>query len=80
MNWLRPNGEKTSLNKKQIKIARALISVFDKSGVLELAQFLEKINVEILSTGGTEKFLKIKISPLLILVIIHSSQRLWMGA
>ena len=45
------------LNKKQIKIARALISVFDKSGIVELAKFLKKINVEILSTGGTAKIL-----------------------
>ena len=52
-----------SLNKKQIKIARALISVFDKSGVVELAQFLKNINVEILSTGGTEKILKDKNIP-----------------
>ena len=52
-----------ALNKKQIKIARALISVFDKSGVVELAQFLKNINVEILSTGGTEKILKDKNIP-----------------
>ena len=52
-----------ALNKKQIKIARALISVFDKSGIVELAQFLENINVEILSTGGTEKILKDKNIP-----------------
>ena len=46
------------LNKKQIKISRALISVYDKSGVVGLAQFLKNINVEILSTGGTGKILK----------------------
>ena len=46
------------LNKKPIKINRALISVFDKTGVVELAQKLEKIDVEILSTGGTAKTLK----------------------
>lgn len=37
---------------------RALISVFDKDGVLELAKFLEKKDVEIISTGGTFKYLK----------------------
>ena len=42
-----------SLNKKPIKINRALISVFDKTGVVELAQSLQDHNVEILSTGGT---------------------------
>ena len=46
------------LNKEPIKINRALISVFDKTGVVELAQKLEKIGVEILSTGGTTKALK----------------------
>ena len=46
------------LNKEPIKINRALISVFDKTGVIEFAQKLEKIGVEILSTGGTAKTLK----------------------
>ncbi len=39
-------------------IKRALISVFDKSNLLELATFLKSIDVEIISTGGTYKFLK----------------------
>ncbi len=38
-------------------IQRALISVSDKSGVIEFAQALSKMNVEILSTGGTAKLL-----------------------
>ena len=46
------------LNKRPIKVNRALISVFDKTGVVELAQKLEKIGIEILSTGGTAKTLK----------------------
>lgn len=37
---------------------RALISVFKKDGVLELAKFLEDRDVEIISTGGTFKYLK----------------------
>jgi phosphoribosylaminoimidazolecarboxamide formyltransferase/IMP cyclohydrolase len=36
---------------------RALISVSDKSGILEFAQGLHELNVEILSTGGTAKLL-----------------------
>ena len=36
---------------------RALISVSDKSGVLELAQVLNESGVEIISTGGTAKLL-----------------------
>ncbi|MBS3097765.1 IMP cyclohydrolase, partial [Candidatus Woesearchaeota archaeon] len=35
------------------KIKRALISVFDKRGVVEFARELKSLNVEILSTGGT---------------------------
>tara|TARA_B100000700_G_C15005971_1_gene838536 strand:- start:36 stop:1589 length:1554 start_codon:yes stop_codon:yes gene_type:complete len=42
-----------SLNKNPININRALISVFDKTGIIELAQSLHANNVEILSTGGT---------------------------
>jgi len=37
---------------------RALISVFDKNGILEFANFLVKHGVEIISTGGTYKHLK----------------------
>jgi phosphoribosylaminoimidazolecarboxamide formyltransferase/IMP cyclohydrolase len=41
-----------------IKIKRALISVSDKTGILELAKELNKFGVEILSTGGTAKLLR----------------------
>jgi len=41
-----------------VKIKRALISVSDKNGVVELAQALSKFGVEIISTGGTAKLLK----------------------
>lgn len=37
---------------------RALISVFDKEGVLDFAKFLVSKDVEIVSTGGTYKYLK----------------------
>ena len=37
---------------------RALISVSDKSGVVEFALGLEALGFEILSTGGTYKILK----------------------
>ncbi len=39
------------------KISRALISVFDKQGVVEFAQTLRRFQVEIISTGGTAKVL-----------------------
>jgi phosphoribosylaminoimidazolecarboxamide formyltransferase/IMP cyclohydrolase len=34
-------------------IRRALISVSDKRGIVELAKVLHQLGVEILSTGGT---------------------------
>lgn len=39
-------------------IKRALISVYDKEGILEIGKFLENKGVEIISTGGTYKHLK----------------------
>jgi phosphoribosylaminoimidazolecarboxamide formyltransferase/IMP cyclohydrolase len=38
-------------------IKRALISVYNKNGLLELARFLTSREVEIISTGGTYKYL-----------------------
>ncbi len=40
-----------------VPIRRALISVSDKDGVVELARALDGLGVEILSTGGTAKLL-----------------------
>jgi phosphoribosylaminoimidazolecarboxamide formyltransferase/IMP cyclohydrolase len=40
------------------KIERAIISVTDKSGVVDFAKALSKFGVEILSTGGTAKALR----------------------
>ena len=39
-------------------IARALLSVSDKKGIVELAAFLHKKGIEIISTGGTMKAIK----------------------
>src|SRR5215471_10800538 len=39
-------------------VQRALISVFDKTGVLEFSRRLVVLGVEILSTGGTAKLLR----------------------
>ena len=41
-----------------LKIARALVSVSDKSGLVELGRALARHGVEILSTGGSAKALK----------------------
>jgi len=39
-------------------VERALISVFDKSGIVEFAKRLAALKIEILSTGGTAKLLR----------------------
>jgi phosphoribosylaminoimidazolecarboxamide formyltransferase/IMP cyclohydrolase len=41
-----------------VKIKRALISLSDKTGILDLAHELKKFGVEIISTGGTAKLLR----------------------
>jgi len=41
-----------------IKMKRALISVSDKTGILELVKSLQKYDIEIISTGGTAKMLR----------------------
>ena len=41
-----------------IKIKRALISVSDKIGIIDFAAALERMNCEIISTGGTKKVLE----------------------
>jgi len=43
--------------KKMVKIKRALISVSNKDGIVEFAEFLQSLDIEILSTGGTAKLL-----------------------
>ena len=39
-------------------IQRALLSVSDKSGIVEFARCLHKLGIELLATGGTSKLLK----------------------
>src|SRR5947207_10620195 len=40
------------------KIERALLSVFDKTGLIPFAETLVKAGVELISTGGTAKALR----------------------
>jgi len=44
------------MNRK--KVARALVSVYDKTGLVELGKNLDKYGIEILSTGSTAKVLR----------------------
>ncbi len=41
-----------------MKVRRALVSVHDKTGVVELARALRELGVELLSTGGTARLLR----------------------
>ena len=45
------------IHKEKTKIQHALISVSDKTGIVEFAQKLEKRGIKILSTGGTARTL-----------------------
>lgn len=49
-------GKQMSLDK--VKIRRALLSVSDKTGLIELATALDAKGVELLSTGGTAKAIR----------------------
>jgi len=46
------------MTKELASVKRALISVSDKTGIVEFSQALHEMDVEILSTGGTYKLLK----------------------
>ena len=47
-----------TLNKENIEIKRALISVYDKTGLIDFSKKLIERGIEILSTGGTANVLK----------------------
>lgn len=50
--------EERLLSEKRTKVATALVSVSDKTGVVDLGKALAKRGVKILSTGGTAKALR----------------------
>ena len=52
--------ENPQLNNENVKINRALISVFDKIGLDKLAKEFVSRGIEIMSTGGSAKFLRDK--------------------
>ena len=58
------NNNKENFFTKDIKIKRALISVTDKLDLEKIAKVLIKNKIEILSTGGTAKYLKQNSIPL----------------
>jgi phosphoribosylaminoimidazolecarboxamide formyltransferase/IMP cyclohydrolase len=52
--------ENPQLNNENVKINRALISVFDKTGLDKLAKEFVSRGIEIISTGGSAKYLRDK--------------------
>ncbi len=58
----RDPGSEVDMNTKKVnhpvKVGRALISVSDKTGIVEFAEELSRFGIEIISTGGTKKILK----------------------
>src|SRR6188472_3819673 len=50
--------QQESLGEGQLRVRRALISVSDKTGVVDFAKGLSALGVEILSTGGTASALR----------------------
>ena len=50
--------QKPELNKNPIQIKRALVSVYDKTNIVDLVQVLHDNKIEILSTGGTAAVLR----------------------
>jgi len=52
--------ENPQLNNGNVKINRALISVFDKTGLYKLAKEFDSREIKIMSTGGSAKFLRDK--------------------
>jgi phosphoribosylaminoimidazolecarboxamide formyltransferase/IMP cyclohydrolase len=47
----------TGMNTQPAKVTRALLSVSDKTGIVEFASTLASLGIELLSTGGTAKLL-----------------------
>ena len=61
------------------KIKRAVISVWDKAGIVDLASFLVSHNVEIISTGGTKKELEKAGVPVLSVSSLTNQQEIMDG-
>ena len=53
-----PVSTSTGRSQQSAKIQRAILSVTDKSGIVEFANTLASLGVELVSTGGTAKLLR----------------------
>ena len=59
-------------------IKRALLSVSDKTGIVEFARKLHEAGVEIISTGGTMKAIDDAGIPVTFVSDVLNSLKLWM--
>lgn len=60
-------------------VERALLSVFDKTGIVEFARKLAALKIEILSTGGTAKLLRTRACPSKTCRNLPAGQKCWAG-
>ena len=67
--------DNVQINQKPIAIRRALISVYDKTNIDQLAKSLIENNCEVISTGGTSEALKNVIYLLQTLMILRVFQK-----
>ncbi len=58
MNTATKNNKNEYMNNNPTKIKRALLSVSNKTGLIEFAKELSTLGIDILSTGGTAKTLR----------------------
>src|SRR5881628_1372190 len=52
-----PSRSTRRRSRPPLQVKRALLSVYDKDGVIELARGLTELGVEVLTTGGTARLL-----------------------
>src|SRR5947209_8543841 len=51
-------ARQTPVSPGEVRVARALLSVSDKTGIVEFARGLSELGIEIVSTGGTARTLE----------------------
>ena len=61
------------------KLKTALISVYNKEGIVEFAQNLHNLGIKILSTGGTAKLLKKNKIPTILISDYVKSKEMFEG-
>ena len=63
-----------------MSVARALLSLYDKTGIVEFASRLAALKIELLSTGGTAKLLREEGIPVKDVAELPAGRRCWADA